>query len=208
MAHYPLNPSMRSYVSDFPTQFPQDALQTILSFLRGQQTDTRTVIEAAYEVLGFGLGEAFGQGRGRATGSRRPGSATFSGPCPTGRGGRAGPESAPAAPADGIGAARSAGATGAARSHLDSPGLAPAPGSPGLAGGHPAVDVPSVISESFYYLERLILCPRSASYHRRGLALSAVTNREQGHRSLKTSSSRFRREDCRVKLESQPRTNQ
>jgi hypothetical protein len=64
MAHYPLNPSMRSYVSDFPTQFPQDALRTILSFLRGQQTDTRTVLEAAYEVLGFGLGEAFGQGGG------------------------------------------------------------------------------------------------------------------------------------------------
>jgi hypothetical protein len=64
MAHYPLNPSTRSYVSDFPTQFPQDALQTILAFLRGQQTDTRTVIEAAYEVLGFGLGEAFGQGGG------------------------------------------------------------------------------------------------------------------------------------------------
>jgi hypothetical protein len=63
MAHYPLNPSMRSYVSDFPTQFPQDALRTILSFLRGQQTDTRTVLEAAYEVLGFGLGEAF-QGGG------------------------------------------------------------------------------------------------------------------------------------------------
>jgi hypothetical protein len=64
MAHYPLIPSMRSYVSDFPTQFPQDALQTILAFLRGQQTDTRTVIEAAYEVLGFGLGEAFGQDGG------------------------------------------------------------------------------------------------------------------------------------------------
>jgi hypothetical protein len=51
-------------MADFPTQFPQDALQTILLFLRGQQTDTRTVIEAAYQVLGFGLGEAFGQGEG------------------------------------------------------------------------------------------------------------------------------------------------
>jgi hypothetical protein len=70
MSHYPLTPSMRSYVSDFPTQFPQDALQTILSFLRGQQTDTRTVIEAAYEVLGFGLGEAFGQGGGGGQPSR------------------------------------------------------------------------------------------------------------------------------------------
>jgi len=50
-------------MTDFPTQFPADSLRTILSFLRGQQTDTRTVIEAAYEVLGFGLGEAF-QGEG------------------------------------------------------------------------------------------------------------------------------------------------
>jgi hypothetical protein len=52
-------------MADFPTQFPADSLRTILSFLRGgKQTDTRTVLEAAYEVLGFGLGEAFGQGGG------------------------------------------------------------------------------------------------------------------------------------------------
>jgi hypothetical protein len=69
------------------------------------------------------------------------------------------------------------------------------------------LSVSALISESFCYPKRLILCPRFASYHRRGLALSAVTNREQGRRSLKTSSNRFRREDRRVKLESQPRNN-
>lgn len=47
----------------YPQTLPVNSLQILVRAVRGEAVDKADVIAAAYEVLGFGLGTAFGSGR-------------------------------------------------------------------------------------------------------------------------------------------------